>query len=183
MGPSGLARRYLQAQWRRAVRLHEDHARGAGRRSSQRRNRSAAAVEFPGATAHRGCSVTSLHPADPRQNCCKVLQQILQSLLQTMFSSAPEKRLVSITNQMWPGRRLQCKRAFRLFINRLNQAVYGNAVRRYNKRLRVLPVLERGEVRSRALRPCERGNSGRWHIHCAIDHHQAKWLWPVDRKE
>jgi hypothetical protein len=63
----------------------------------------------------------------------------------------------------------QCKRAFRLFINRLNQAVYGNAVRRYNKRLRVLPVLERGEVRSRALRPSERGDTGRWHIHCAIE--------------
>jgi hypothetical protein len=63
----------------------------------------------------------------------------------------------------------QCKRAFRLFINRLNQAVYGNAVRRHNKRLRVLPVLEKSEVRSRALRPSERGNSGRWHIHCAIE--------------
>jgi hypothetical protein len=50
----------------------------------------------------------------------------------------------------------QCKRAFRLFINWLNQAVYGNAVRRRNKRLRVLPVLEKGEVRSRALRPFER---------------------------
>jgi hypothetical protein len=24
-------------------------------------------------------------------------------------------------------------------------------------------------VRSRALRPSERGNSGRWHIHCAIE--------------
>jgi hypothetical protein len=47
----------------------------------------------------------------------------------------------------------QCKRAFRLFMNRLNHAVYGNAVRRHNKRLRVLPVLEKGEVRSRALRP------------------------------
>ena len=63
----------------------------------------------------------------------------------------------------------QCKRAFRLFMNRLDHAVYGNAVRRHNKRLRVLPVLEKGEVRSRALRPVERGNNGRWHIHCAIE--------------
>jgi hypothetical protein len=63
----------------------------------------------------------------------------------------------------------QCKRAFRLFMNRLDHAVYGNAVRRHNKHLRVLPVLEKGEVRSRALRPFERGNSGRWHIHCAIE--------------
>ena len=62
-----------------------------------------------------------------------------------------------------------CKRAFRLFMNRLDQAVYGNAVRRHNKRLRVLPVLEKGEVRSRSLRSSERGNGGRWHIHCAIE--------------
>ena len=39
----------------------------------------------------------------------------------------------------------QCKRAFRLFMNRLDHAVYGNAVRRHNKRLRVLPVLEKGK--------------------------------------
>jgi hypothetical protein len=63
----------------------------------------------------------------------------------------------------------QCKRAFRVFINRLDQAVYGNDVRRHNKRLRVLPVLEKGEARSRALRPSERGDTGRWHIHCAIE--------------
>jgi hypothetical protein len=37
------------------------------------------------------------------------------------------------------------------------------------KRLRVLPVLEKGEVRARALHSCERGTSGRWHIHCAIE--------------
>jgi hypothetical protein len=63
----------------------------------------------------------------------------------------------------------ECKRAFRLFINGLDQAVYGSAVRRHNKRVRVLPVLEKGEVRSRALRPFERGDAGRWHIHCAIE--------------
>src|ERR1700694_4633810 len=32
-----------------------------------------------------------------------------------------------------------------------------------------LPVLEKGEVRARALRPWECGASGRWHIHCAIE--------------
>ena len=31
------------------------------------------------------------------------------------------------------------------------------------------PVLEKGEVRARSLRPWERGTSGRWHIHCAIE--------------
>jgi hypothetical protein len=33
----------------------------------------------------------------------------------------------------------------------------------------VLPVLEKGQVRASALRPWERGASGRWHIHCAIE--------------
>jgi hypothetical protein len=62
-----------------------------------------------------------------------------------------------------------CRRAFRHFMNLLNRAVYGAAFRRYGKRLRVLPVLEKGEVRARALRSRERGTSGRWHIHCAIE--------------
>ena len=62
-----------------------------------------------------------------------------------------------------------CRRAFRHFMNLLNRAVYGAAFRRYGKRLRVLPVLEKGEIQASALRPCERGRSGRWHIHCAIE--------------
>jgi hypothetical protein len=62
-----------------------------------------------------------------------------------------------------------CRQAFRHFMNLLNRAVYGAAFRRYGKRLRVLPVLEKGEVRASALRPWERGRSGRWHIHCAIE--------------
>jgi len=63
----------------------------------------------------------------------------------------------------------RCGQAFRHFMNVLNKAAYGSAFRRYGKRLRVLPVLEKGEVRARSLRPCERGTSGRWHIHCAIE--------------
>jgi hypothetical protein len=63
----------------------------------------------------------------------------------------------------------RCRQAFRHFMNLLNRAVYGAAFRRYGKRLRVLPVLEKGEVRARALRSWERGTSGRWHIHCAIE--------------
>jgi hypothetical protein len=62
-----------------------------------------------------------------------------------------------------------CRQAFRHFMNLLNRAVYGAAFRRHGKRLRVLPVLEKGEVRARALRSWERGTSGRWHIHCAIE--------------
>jgi hypothetical protein len=37
------------------------------------------------------------------------------------------------------------------------------------KSIRVLPVLEKGEVRARALRSWASGTSGRWHIHCAIE--------------
>jgi len=62
-----------------------------------------------------------------------------------------------------------CRQAFRHFMNLLNRAVYGAAFRRHGKRLRVLPVLEKGEVRANALRSWERGTSGRWHIHCAIE--------------
>jgi len=63
----------------------------------------------------------------------------------------------------------RCRQAFRHFMNLLNRAVYGSAFRRHGKRLRVLPVLEKGEVRARALRPWECGASGRWHIHCAVE--------------
>jgi hypothetical protein len=62
-----------------------------------------------------------------------------------------------------------CRRAFRHFLNLLNREVYGAAFRRYGKRVRVLPVLEKGEVHTIALRSWERGASGRWHIHCAIE--------------
>jgi hypothetical protein len=62
-----------------------------------------------------------------------------------------------------------CRQAHRHFMNLLNRAVFGVAFRRYGKRLRVLPVLEKGEVRTRTLRSWEFGKSGRWHIHCAIE--------------
>jgi hypothetical protein len=42
-------------------------------------------------------------------------------------------------------------------------------LRRHGKRLRVLPVLEKGEVCASALRSWERGTSGRGRIHCAIE--------------
>jgi hypothetical protein len=63
----------------------------------------------------------------------------------------------------------RCRQAFRHFMNLLNRAIYGAAFRRYGKSLRVLPVLEKGEVRGRALRSWDCGTSGRWHIHCAIE--------------
>ena len=45
-----------------------------------------------------------------------------------------------------------CRQAHRHFMNLLNRAVYGAAFRRYGKRLRVLPVLEKGEVRKTPVR-------------------------------
>jgi hypothetical protein len=63
----------------------------------------------------------------------------------------------------------RCREAFRHFMNLLNKAVYGSAFRRHGKRLRVLPVLEKGEVHARSLRPCERGTFGRFHIHFAVE--------------
>ena len=63
----------------------------------------------------------------------------------------------------------RCRQAFRHFMNLLNKAVYGSAFRRHGKRLRVLPVLEKGEVRARSLRRWERGTLGRFHIHSAIE--------------
>jgi hypothetical protein len=50
----------------------------------------------------------------------------------------------------------QAKEAFRFFLRLLNNAVYGKAARRYEKRLKVLPALEKSA-------------GGRWHIHAAIE--------------
>src|ERR1700744_3469009 len=57
----------------------------------------------------------------------------------------------------------RCRQAFRHFMNLLNRAVFGAAFRRHGRRLRVLPVLERGEVRASALRTWEQSTFGRWH--------------------
>src|ERR1700733_7634244 len=62
-----------------------------------------------------------------------------------------------------------CRQAFRHFTNLLNRAVFGAAFRRYGKRLRVLPVLEKGDLRAPALRSTASSASGRWHIHCAVE--------------
>lgn len=63
----------------------------------------------------------------------------------------------------------ECKRAFRHFMNLLNRAVGKNAVRRYNKRIRVLPVVEKGNAWGQSSPFCKTGGSGRWHIHCAME--------------
>ena len=63
----------------------------------------------------------------------------------------------------------RCRQAFRHFINLLNRAVFGAAFRRYGKRLRVLPVLEKGEVGARALRSCDRGTWVRADLDRCVD--------------
>jgi hypothetical protein len=50
----------------------------------------------------------------------------------------------------------QCKKALAVFLHHLYRAVYGNTARRFNNRVRVIPVLERSD-------------SGRWHVHGAIE--------------
>ena len=50
----------------------------------------------------------------------------------------------------------QARCAFRHFMNLLNRAVFGNAARRYGKRLRVIAVLEKGL-------------NSPWHYHAAIE--------------
>src|SRR5262245_26481881 len=57
---------------------------------------------------------------------------------------------------------VQCKNAFRHFMNLLDRAIYRNAVRRHGKRLRVIAVVERGAI-------LENETFGRRHIHAAIE--------------
>ena len=52
-------------------------------------------------------------------------------------------------------------RNFRHFMNRLNRTVFGQAAKRYGKRLRVFPVLEQNR-------------EGRLHYHAIID--RPKWI-------
>ena len=51
---------------------------------------------------------------------------------------------------------IECSRNFRHFSNRFNKAIYGNAFARYNKRVRIIPVLEKS-------------SSQRYHYHTVID--------------
>ena len=104
----------------------------------------------------------------------------LESATSCLFDTSSWRPFCDVTLTLKQARRSEkgawikvddypCKQAFRHFMNRLNRAIYGAAFRRYGKRVRVLPVLEKGEVRASALRSWERGTSGRWHIHCAIE--------------
>jgi hypothetical protein len=66
-------------------------------------------------------------------------------------------------NEQWLGRNVivslneyQCAKAFRHFMNLLNREIYGKASYRYDKRINVVPILEKE-------------TNGRWHIHAAIE--------------
>jgi hypothetical protein len=49
-----------------------------------------------------------------------------------------------------------CRETFRHFLNLLHRAAFGNAALRFGKKLRIIPVLEKGA-------------GGRWHYHAAVE--------------
>jgi hypothetical protein len=113
-------------------------------------------------------------------NTASIEADAIESAKSNLFDTSSWREFCDVTLTLKQGHRAdsgswikvdhyQCGQAFRHFMNLLNKKVYGSACRRHGKRLRVLPVLEKGEVRARSLRPCERGKSGQWHIHFAIE--------------
>jgi hypothetical protein len=115
-----------------------------------------------------------------RTNTASIEADAIESAKSNLFDTSSWRDFCDVTLTLKQGHRAdsgswikvdhyRCGQAFRHFMNLLNKEVYGSAFRRHGKRLRVLPVLEKGEVRARSLRPWELGTSGRWHIHCAIE--------------
>jgi len=96
---------------------------------------------------------TELDPSDWRSICDLTL-----TLKQARLSTVPRDAwMYSKYKEIWVNvDEIHCKQAFRHFMNLLNRAVYGNAVRRHGKRLRVIAVVEKE-------------TSGRWHLHVAIE--------------
>ena len=131
----------------------------------------------------RHCAKTAIRPAATspiHANINSIEADPIESAKSNLFDTSSWGEFCDVTLTLKQGRQAdgsgwikidhyQCRQAFRHFMNLLNKAVYGSAFRRHGKRLRVLPVLEKGEVRARSLRRWERGTSGRWHIHCAIE--------------
>ena len=119
-------------------------------------------------------------PADAIQAINASIADAIQAAKSNLFDTSSWREFCDVTLTLKQRHRTdsgswikvdhyRCRQAFRHFMNLLNKAVYGSAFRRHGKRLRVLPVLEKGEVRARSLRPWERGASGNWHVHCAIE--------------
>ena len=131
----------------------------------------------------RHCAKAAIRPAGTsaiNANINSIEADPIESAKSSLFDTSSWGEFCDVTLTLKQGRQAdgsgwikidhyQCRQAFRHFMNLLNKAVYGSAFRRHGKRLRVLPVLEKGEVRARSLRRWERGTSGRWHIHCAIE--------------
>jgi hypothetical protein len=131
----------------------------------------------------RHCAKAAITPAATsaiHANINSIEADPIESAKSNLFDTSSWGEFCDVTLTLKQGRQddgsgwikidhYQCRQAFRHFMNLLNKAVYGSAFRRHGKRLRVLPVLEKGEVRARSLRRWERGTSGRWHIHCAIE--------------
>ena len=131
----------------------------------------------------RHCAKAAIRPAASsaiHANVNSIETDPIESAKSNLFDTSSWGEFCDVTLTLKQGRQgagsgwikidhYQCRQAFRHFMNLLNKAVYGSAFRRHGKRLRVLPVLEKGEVRARSLRRWERGTSGRFHIHCAIE--------------
>ena len=92
--------------------------------------------------------------------------QLLQSQIRKYFDTKNWYSLVAVTfsvkqgirehGYMFYGDQETYTKAFDRFMRRLNRAVYGNAARRFDRRLRVVAVVEKD-------------THGRWHIHAAIE--------------
>lgn len=92
--------------------------------------------------------------------------RLLQAQVRECFETSNWRSVVAVTLSVKQGIKQHgymfyadvetCNKAFDRFMRRLNRTVYGNAARLSNKRLRVLPVVEKDA-------------EGRWHIHAAIE--------------
>ena len=97
-------------------------------------------------------------------NPCR--NKLLQTQICNCFDTQKWRSLLAVTfsvkqgvrehGYMFYGDQETYTKAFERFIRRLNRAVHGNATRRFDKRLRVLAVVEKDR-------------DGRWHIHAAIE--------------
>jgi len=100
--------------------------------------------------------------------------RVLQVQARTHFDVSDWHSIVAVTltlkqaiqqhGYVFYGREENYTKVFECFMRRLNRAVYGNAARRFERRLRVIPIIEKDE-------------DGRWHIHAAIEApaHMTPW--------
>jgi hypothetical protein len=111
----------------------------------------------------RHCAKAAIRPAATsaiHANINSIEADPIESAKSNLFDTSSWGEFCDVTLTLKQGRQgdcsgwikidhYQCRQAFRHFMNLLNKAVYGSAFRRHGKRLRVLPVLEKGEVRAR----------------------------------